>query len=134
MEWKISKDMEYGKFLFHSIIFCQNVKYVQYVKYVICQKYHNGHISNMSRNVQYALSEIRNLHFFLLEKLLNHSMTAEELRHCKRPNFDQIFEFTRSRSFLLTLPILDLAGVISRHFGLLMKLGLLRFLKRSKQF
>ena len=70
------------------------------------------------------MSNTRNLHLFLLEKFLNHDITVDKLRHCKRPDFLRISEFMASKSFLLTLPILDLAGLISLHFGLLMKLGL----------
>ena len=69
------------------------------------------------------MSNTRNLYLFLLEKFLNHDITADELRYCKRPDFLRISEFMASKSFLLTLPILDLAGLINRHFGLLMKLG-----------
>ena len=70
------------------------------------------------------MSNTRNLRLFLLEKFLNHDITADELRHFKRPDFLRISEFMKSKSFLLTLPILDLAGLISWYFGLLMKLGL----------
>ena len=51
------------------------------------------------------MSNTRNLHLFLLGKFLNHDITADELRHCKRPDFFRISEFMTSKSFLLTLPI-----------------------------
>ena len=51
------------------------------------------------------MSNTRNLHLFLLGKLLNHDITADELRHCKRPDFLQISDLMTSKSFLLTLPI-----------------------------
>ena len=63
------------------------------------------------------MSSTRNLHLFLLEKFLNYGITADELRHCKRPDFLRISEFMVSKSFLLTLPILDLAGLIAGISG-----------------
>ena len=74
----------------------------------------------MDRN----MSNTGNLHLFLLGKFLNHDITADELRHCKKPDFLRTSEFMTSKSFLLTLPILNLAGLIRRHFRLLIKLGL----------
>ena len=50
------------------------------------------------------MSNTRNLRLFLLEKFLNHDITADELRHCKRPDFLRISVFMASKSFLLTLP------------------------------
>ena len=54
------------------------------------------------------MSNMRNLHLFLLEKFLNHDITADELCHCKRPDFLPISELITSKSFLLTLLILEL--------------------------
>ena len=70
------------------------------------------------------MSNTRNLHLFLLEKFLNHDITADKLRHCKRPDFLRISEFMASKSFLLTLPILDVAGLISLHLEFLFGYGM----------
>ena len=62
----------------------------------------------MDRNQQCQIREI-----YIYFCFLNHNITADELRHCKRPDFLCISEFMASKSFLLTLPILNLAGLIS---------------------
>ena len=51
------------------------------------------------------MSNTRNLHLILLGKFLNHDITTDKLRHCKRPDFLRISEFITSKSFLLTFPI-----------------------------
>ena len=56
---------------------------------------------------------------------MNHDISANELRHCKRAIFLQIFEFIRFKSFKLTL--LDLTELISQYFGLFIKLALWSF-------
>ena len=54
-------------------------------------------------------------------------MTESLFLHCVTPVADTILLLIRSRIFLLTIPISDLAGLMRRDVGLLSKFGLWSF-------